>query len=108
MMSLILLPFAFFLPNHANGDRNDELAKHEVKEFTETINREALWKILFASLGNRRRAAILTLTGRQSIRFQSTSAMLILFSILTGLISPPPLMIRIRGFDDIQPRSTQA
>ncbi|ESK89730.1 hexose transporter protein [Moniliophthora roreri MCA 2997] len=166
---VILLPFAFFLPEsprwlvskgrgdqaldilaryHANGDCNDELVKYEIKEITETIgkekeDRETSWKMLFASSGNRRRVAVITLCatgvvwtgstvvsnyvaptlkligitsaaqitgingglaiatavastagsllvdtiGRRSIWLWSTSAMLILFSVLTGLMS---------------------
>ncbi|EEB97958.1 hypothetical protein MPER_02623 [Moniliophthora perniciosa FA553] len=83
----ILLPFAFFLPEsprwlvstgrerqaldilaryHANGDCNDELVKHEIKEITEAIcreneSRETSWKMLFTTSSNRRRVAVITL-----------------------------------------------
>ncbi|KAJ8087128.1 hypothetical protein PM082_005956 [Marasmius tenuissimus] len=84
---VILLPFMPFCPEsprwlvnkgkqdealeilakfHANGDRNDELVRNEMKEIVTAIqnekeNRQAGWKILFKTPGNRKRLLVLTL-----------------------------------------------
>ena len=51
---------------HANGDRNDELVRNEMKEIVTAIqnekaNKQTGWKILFKTPGNRKRLLVLTL-----------------------------------------------